>query len=561
MLVKASPKPLRWQRTKSSLFARQVEIFAATAKLLWFLGLDRLRGNLDAAHRQRRAKWLVHTLLDLGPTFIKIGQALSTRGDLLPLEYIRALAQLQDKVPEFSSEEAIAIIETELNSSIHTLYRDFDRFPIAAASLGQVHKARLHSGEEVVVKVQRPGLEKLFNLDFQVLYQLVMFCERFFHWTRKYDLESIYQEFRTLIYQEIDYVNEGQNADRFRHNFEESSNILVPKVYWRYSTGKVLTLEYLPGIKINDRETLEATGIDVRELNTLGIGCYLQQLLIDGFFHTDPHPGNMAVTPQGQIIFYDFGMMSEINSLNKSEMTRSFFAVLRKDTDEVLETLVAMGLVENNSDMTPVRNLIQFALDRFRDRPVEFQEFRELKMELYAMFEQQPFRLPAQMTFVLKALGTLDGIARTLDNQYSIITCAKPFVKKLVVDNQRERGQIFGELARQAKGFIQERIDRPSRAELMLRDLERRLERGEFQIRTISPESERQMQRIQQILKVLIYACVTGFSVLSGAVFLAGTYRIAAFVAFGLSGLSGLFFLRSAIALAVRARFENMARK
>ncbi|USR90411.1 AarF/ABC1/UbiB kinase family protein [Phormidium yuhuli AB48] len=555
MLVKASPKPLRWQRTRTSLFARQVEIFAATGKLLWFLGCDRLRGKRDSKHRQQRAQWLVNTLLDLGPTFIKIGQALSTRGDLLPLEYIRALSQLQDKVPPFSSDEAIALIERELKNSLHSLYRDFDYHPIAAASLGQVHKARLHSGEEVVVKVQRPGLEKLFNLDFQVLYQQVVLAERLFHWTRKYDLESIYNEFRTYIYEEIDYIHEGKNAERFRENFSDSEDILVPKVYWRYTTSKVLTLEYMPGIKINDKKTLESLGIDVRELNTMGIGCYLKQLLIDGFFHTDPHPGNMAVTPEGQIIFYDFGMMSEINSLNQAEMTRSFFAVLRKDTDEVLETLISMGLVEELSDMTPVRNLVQFALDRFRDRPIEFQEFGALKQELYTMFEQQPFRLPAQMTFVLKALGTLDGIARTLDNQYSLIGCAKPFVKTLVVENQSGRGQVFGELTRQAKGFLNQRFNRPSRAEVLIQELQGRLERGEFQFRTNSPEIERQMQRIQLMLTVLVYACITGFSVLSGAVFISGTYPIAAFIAFSISGLSGLFFLKALLIFIIRDRF------
>ncbi|MBP0001173.1 MAG: AarF/ABC1/UbiB kinase family protein [Cyanobacteria bacterium SID2] len=560
MLVKAAPKPLRWQRTKDSLIARQIEIFAATAKLFFFLAWDRLRGKNSPTQHQRRAQWLVRTLLDLGPTFIKIGQALSTRGDLLPLEYIRALAQLQDKVPPFDSEEAVSLVEIELKGSIHGLFREFDRTPIAAASLGQVHKARLHTGEDVVVKVQRPGLEKLLNLDFQVLYQLVMFCEQTFHWTRKYDLESIYQEFRTFIYQEIDYVREGQNADRFRGNFEESQKILIPHIYWQYTTAKVLTLEYLPGIKINDKKTLERIGIDVKELNILGIGCYLQQLLIDGFFHADPHPGNMAVKPDGSIIFYDFGMMAEINSLNKTEMTRTFFAVLKKDTDEVLETLIAMGLVENVSDMTPVRNLIQFALDRFRDRPVEFQEFRELKRELYAMFEQQPFRLPAQMTFVLKALGTLDGIARTLDNQYSIITCAKPFVKELV-ETRQGRGQIFGELTRQARGFVSQRFNRPSRAEILIRQLEERLERGDFQIRVNSPETQKQLQRLQLTLKTLVYACITGFTLLSGAVFLSIPHKILAFCAFGTSGLGTLFFLKSAIELAVRERLDKLAGK
>ena len=559
MLTNATASSWRWQRSKYKLSNRQIDIFGAAARLTFFVWWDRVRSLDSPTHRERRAKWLVKTLLDLGPTFIKIGQALSTRGDLLPIEYVRELGRLQDKVPEFSGAEAIALVESELKNSIHALFRDFDRFPIAAASLGQVHKARLHTGEDVVVKVQRPGLERLFNLDFQALYQLILFCQRFFPPSRQYNLDEIYHEFRDLIYQEINYLQEGKNADRFRENFAGNARVVVPKVYWRYTSEKVLTLDYCPGIKIDDRPTLETCGIDLKELNQIGICCYLKQLLIDGFFQVDPHPGNMAVTREGDIIFYDFGMMAEINTLNKQEMTRSFFAVLRKDTDEVVDTLLSMGLIERGSDLVPVRSLVQFLLDRFREKPIDFQEFTEIKEELLVMFERQPFRLPAQMTFILKALGTLDGLARTLDRNYNLVACAKPFVKSIALSKGRSNLAI--ELTRQAQVFLKTKFDRPSAAEILIQRLEARLERGELQVRVRSPESDRALKRIHLAIKSLMYACLTGFTLLSGAILLAGPYSSWAVVAFGLSGLACLFLIRSLFALAVREKLDKLAQK
>ncbi|PSB24503.1 hypothetical protein C7B69_13295, partial [filamentous cyanobacterium Phorm 46] len=331
MLTKAAPKTLRWQRSKYSPLARQIDVFAAAGKFMFFLWWDGLLQNNSAHTRRIRAHWLVNTLLDLGPTFIKIGQSLSTRADLLPLEYVKELEQLQDRVPEFSSEEAIALVESELGKDIYALYRDFDPLPIAAASLGQVHKARLHTGEDVIVKVQRPGLESLFDLDVKAVRQVMRLCDRHLPGTRKYDLESIYHEFFKILYQEIDYVQEGKNSDRFSENFQEFPQIIVPKVYWQYTTKKVLTLEYVPGIKVDDRISLEAIGVDIAKLNQLGICCYLKQLLLDGFFQADPHPGNLAVTEDGSLIFYDFGMMAEVKSLAKDEMVKTFFAVMRKD--------------------------------------------------------------------------------------------------------------------------------------------------------------------------------------------------------------------------------------
>lgn len=553
------PKPPRWQRSKYSLLTRQIDIFGASATLMFYLWWDGTFPNDSSLHKKRRALWLVNTLLDLGPTFIKIGQALSTRADLLPLEYVQALGQLQDRVPEFSTKEAIALIESELGKSIHAVYRDFDPFPLAAASLGQVHKARLHTGEDVVVKVQRPGLEKLFNLDFKILFRLVRFCQRYLPWTRKYDLEAIYDEFFSVLYQEIDYIQEGKNADRFRQNFSNHPAIIIPKIYWHYTTTKVLTMEYMPGIKIDDLQTLRTCGLDVKKIAQLGICAYLKQLLEDGFFHSDPHPGNMAVSQDGSLIFYDFGMMAEVNSLSKDQMVRTFFAVLKKDTDRVVGTLIDMGLIEPVADMTPVRRLITFLLDKFTEKPVDIKAFSEIKGELYAMFEQQPFRLPAQMTFILKSLTTLDGIARTLDPEYNLVVAAQPFVKSLTVSKGQARA--IGELARQARDFIKYKLQQPSAAEVLIRRLEERIERGELQVRVRSIESDRTLKRIHLALKSVIYAFLTGFSFLSGAVLLLGPYSSWAIAAFILSGIWFLVLMRSLIDSTLKEKLDKLAEK
>jgi predicted unusual protein kinase regulating ubiquinone biosynthesis (AarF/ABC1/UbiB family) len=559
MLTTAAHRPLRWQRPKYSPLVRQIDIFSSAAKLLFYLWWDKTVANNSPKHRNRRAQWLVGTLLDLGPTFIKIGQALSTRTDLLPQEYVQALGQLQDRVPGFSAAEAIALIESELGSSIYTLYRDFDRFPLASASLGQVHRARLHTGEDVVVKVQRPGLEKLFNLDFEVLHRLVRFANQWLAWTRKYKLEEIYHEFFELLYKEIDYIHEGRNADQFRQNFTGYPRITAPIIYWRYTTKKILTLEYLPGIKIDDRQAIEACGINVKEIIQLGICCFLKQLLQDGFFQSDPHPGNMAVSQDGNLIFYDFGTMAEVKPIAKDQMVKTFFAVLRKDTDEVVDTLTYMGLIEPVADMTPVRRLVAFILDKFTEKPIELQAFDQMRSEIYLMFEQQPFRLPAQMTFILKSLTTLDGIARALDPEYNLLAASQPFVRSLVVS--QPKGNLVGELARQARNFIRYKFQQPSATEVLIRRLESRIEQGELEVRVRSIESDRTLKRINLAIKSLIYACLTGFTLLTGTVLLLGSYSNWAIAAFTLSGVGFLILLRSLIDLAVRERLDKLAEK
>ncbi|WOB69569.1 AarF/ABC1/UbiB kinase family protein [Microcystis aeruginosa] len=553
-----SSKSLHWQQSLRSPIVRQLEIFSFTTQFLTFLLWDRLTGANRGKKRQRRAKWLVDRLMNLGPTFIKIGQSLSTRADLIPLEYIEQLTQLQDRVPEFNSQEAIRVIETELGQPLDNLFASFTVSPLACASLGQVHRARLLSGEEVVIKVQRPNLEGLFNLDFELLHRLTRWLN-ILPVVKKYNLEAIYQEFFELLFQEIDYIHEGKNADRFRENFKNYPQVKVPLVYWQYTTRKVLTLEYVPGIKVDDRETLLANGINVDGIIQLGICSYLKQLLQDGFFQSDPHPGNMAVSQEGELIFYDFGTMFELKSVAKDQMIETFFAVLRKDTETVLKTLVYMGLIEPVRDLQPVRNIVQFLLDEFRDKPVDVRVFEQISDQVYLMFKQQPFRLPPQMTFIIKSVTTLDGIARSLDPQYNLLAASQPFVKSLAVSGGTTNTMLT--LANQARTFFQQQWQKGNKNERMIRQLEEKIERGNLVFQVKSRENERLLKKIYLGIKVLINVCLLGFSIISAIFLLNTNYSKLAIIPFSLAGLFGLFFLRSSMALLIQERLDKIIEK
>jgi predicted unusual protein kinase regulating ubiquinone biosynthesis (AarF/ABC1/UbiB family) len=549
----------RWQRPNYSPMARQVDVTVSTAQLGFYLWMDSLGFQSSTEERQKRAQWLVDTLINLGPTFIKIGQALSTRADLLPLEYVRALVKLQDQVPQFPADEAIAIIEAEMGLPLAQVYKEFDREPLAAASLGQVHRARLHTGEEVVVKVQRPGLDSLFKLDFKILGNLVKFSKKRMKGLKHFDLEAIHQEFCEILSREIDYVQEAMNAERFRRNFLDHPLILVPRVYPELTTRRVLTMEYMPGIKVNDRASLEAVGINPKDINHIGICAYLKQLLQDGYFQADPHPGNMAVSSDGKLIFYDFGMMAEVMPINQGQMVETFFAVLRKDTDQVIKTLGDMGLIEPMSDMTPVRRIIKLLLEKFAEKPVEAQAFRSVRNELYAVFEQQPFRLPARMTFIIKALTTLDGVARDLDPNYNLLVAAKPFVKSLATTTIQEKGSGMGQLVKQAKSYVSYQLNKPDPAEAAILRMEQRLEEGELELRVKAFDTDRNLKLVQMSIKSLIYACITGFTALCGTILLVGGYKGGAVFAFVLTTVMLFQLGKSLVKLMLRERVDRLA--
>ncbi|MBF2025675.1 MAG: AarF/ABC1/UbiB kinase family protein [Oscillatoriales cyanobacterium C42_A2020_001] len=537
-----SDNAYRWNRENYSSQRRFLDIWTFVLALLYAQWLYNkpwsYQGGMTEAKREQRRRsqaiWIRDTLLDLGPTFIKVGQLFSTRSDLFPIEYVEELSKLQDKVPAFSYEQAKAIIEQDLGKPLQELYRNFDPIPIAAASLGQVHRAQLHSGEEVVVKVQRPGLVKLFKIDLSILKGITRYFQNHPDWGRGRDWLGIYDECCKILYEEIDYLNEGRNADTFRRNFRGEDWVKVPRVYWRYASPRVLTLEYLPGIKISHYEALEAAGLDRRRLAQMGAEAYLHQLLNNGFFHADPHPGNIAVSPEGSLIFYDFGMMGQVKPVTREKLMQTFFGIANKNADQVVESLVELGALAPTDDMGPVRRSIQFMLDNFMDQPFEAQSVTEISDDLYEIAYGQPFRFPATFTFVMRAFSTLEGVGKGLDPQFNFMEVAKPFAMQLMTNGNptSEAGSLLGELSRQAAQVSSTAFGLPRRIE----DTLDKLERGDIRVRVRSTETDRILRRMNGVNMGTNYTLLVCTFTLSATILLVNGYAWLAAV-FGLAAL------------------------
>ncbi|HEY9859425.1 MAG TPA: AarF/ABC1/UbiB kinase family protein [Candidatus Obscuribacterales bacterium] len=537
-------KVYRWSRDKYSRRRRFVDIWSFVLTLLTSLWLNdkawSYRGGITeakkVARRRKQAVWIRETLLDLGPTFIKIGQLFSTRADLFPSEYVEELSKLQDRVPAFSYEQVEAIIEQDLGKQVHELYRSFDPIPLAAASLGQVHKAQLHSGEEVVAKVQRPALRQLFEIDLQILKGITRYFQNHPEWGRGRDWLGIYEECCRILWEEIDYLNEGRNADTFRRNFRNEDWVCVPRVYWRYTSPRVLTLEYAPGIKISHYEAIEAAGLDRRNLAQLGARAYLQQLLNDGFFHADPHPGNIAVSPEGSLIFYDFGMMGRIQPITREKLLDTFFGIAQKDADRVVTSLVALGALSPVEDMGPVRRSVQYMLDHFMDQPFENQSVSEISDDLYEIAYDQPFRFPATFTFVMRAFSTLEGVGKGLDPDFNFMEVARPFAMQIMSNgNSSPENSLLSELGRQAAQVSSTAFGLPRRIE----DTLEKLERGDLRVRVRSTETDRVIRRLSSVNIGTNYTLlVSAFTLSATILYVSGHVWLALLVALGAAAIA-----------------------
>jgi predicted unusual protein kinase regulating ubiquinone biosynthesis (AarF/ABC1/UbiB family) len=406
------------------------------------------RGAEGSARKQARlekqAVWLRQSLIDLGPTFIKIGQALGTRADLLPLEYVKELATLQDQVPAFPTAEAFARIEEELGRPLHEAYPEIDNEPIAAASLGQVYRARLATGEEVAVKVQRPNLEETISIDIAILFRLVKLTNRFFpRANENADWEGMLREFHTTIHEEMDYIKEGRNADRFRYNFRTWRAVRVPKIYWSHTNTRVLTLEFVRGTKVVDLEGLRANGISPVKVNRLLIRTYLKQLLEDGFFHADPHPGNLLVMDSGHLAFFDFGMVGRIGQKLQTQMIDAFFHVVARDVHGLGQDIINLNFLKPGVDPETVRPVVESLFTHYLNLRLGEVNFKELTYDLAEVIYEYPFRLPSNFTYIMRALMTLEGIGVVTDPGFSFFETAKPFAREFML---RREGKVLRQL-------------------------------------------------------------------------------------------------------------------
>jgi len=438
------------QRGRSAQFKAWAKagIYSALDRFVRALRFAIFRGADGSARKEARlekqASWLRESLIDLGPTFIKIGQALGTRADLLPLAYVKQLATLQDNVPAFPTADAFARIEAELDRPLHELYPEIDSEPIAAASLGQVYRARLRTGEEVAVKVQRPDLESTISFDVAILFRLVKLVNRFFPKANENaDWEGMLREFHATIFEEMDYVKEGRNADRFRYNFRTWRAIRVPKIFWSHTSTRVLTLEFIRGTKVVDIPGLKANRISPVKVNRLLIRTYLKQLLEDGFFHADPHPGNLLVMDSGHLAFFDFGMVGRISPKLQAQMIDAFFHVVGRDVHGLGQDIINLNFLKPGVDPETVRPVVEGLFTHYLNLKLGEVNFKELTYDLAEVMYEYPFRLPSNFTYIMRALMTLEGIGVVTDPEFSFFETAKPFAKEFML---RREGRIFRQM-------------------------------------------------------------------------------------------------------------------
>ncbi|KAF3443233.1 hypothetical protein FNV43_RR12915 [Rhamnella rubrinervis] len=511
--------------------------------------------------RQKTASWLRERVLQLGPTFIKLGQLSSTRSDLFPREFVNELAKLQDRVPAFSPEKARGFIESELGAPVNVLFKEFEDRPIAAASLGQVHRAVLHNGERVVIKVQRPGLKKLFDIDLQNLKLIAEYFQRSETLggpTR--DWIGIYEECSTILYQEIDYINEGKNADRFRRDFRNTKWVRVPLVFWDYTATKVLTLEYVPGIKINNLEILDSRGFSRSRISSRAIEAYLIQILKTGFFHADPHPGNLAIDEDEAIIYYDFGMMGEIKSFTRERLLDLFYSVYEKDARKVMQSLIDLKALQPTGDMSSVKRSVQFFLDNLLSQtPDQQQTLAAIGEDLFAIAQDQPFRFPSTFTFVIRAFSTLEGIGYILDPNFSFVKIAAPYAQELLdmKQSQQSGGQLVQELRKQADNARTYTISMPYRVQ-RIEEFVNELESGDLKLRVRVLESERAARKATILQMATMYTVLGGTLLNLGVTFSSQGSQAIANGSFVGAGVFLALFARSMQRVKKLDKFEKM---
>ncbi|MBI1271436.1 phosphotransferase [bacterium] len=382
-------------------------------------------------------RWLTRQLHDLGPTFIKIGQTLSTRADLMPLPAMLELAKLQENVDKFELSVAREIIFRELGAYPEDLYESFETVPLAAASLAQAYKATLRDGRAVVVKVQRPGLAGIIAQDIQVLGAVADEVMEYPNLCRHTDWPDVVEEFARTIFEEIDYIREGRNADTFRRNFRNFEQIYIPRIIWRMTGRRVLTVEFVPGVRIDDVEAIDQMGLSREEVTKLGAKFYLRQLLEDGFFHADPHPGNLRVMEDGRIGVFDFGMVGKISPDLKMHMVNALIHVTQRDYRALVDDFVGMGFLTEEVDRDALCADLTPIIDTRFSEGMSKVRFRKMLFDFSDVCYQYPFRLPSEFTYVMRALLTLEGVALTINPKFNFIDAAMPFAHRLLLQNNK----------------------------------------------------------------------------------------------------------------------------
>lgn len=460
--------------------------FVEQLNIDYYLELGRKIVTLGSApveiERLTQPQRLRLALEELGPTFIKLGQLLSTRPDVIPKEYVYELKKLQDKVPSIPVEEIRSQISLELGQPVDDIFASFDSEPIAAASIAQVHRGQLHSGEDVVFKVRRPQVKKIIETDLDILSGLAQLMESHVPALELYDPVGLVKEFRRAITRELDFSREGATIDRFAANFAKDQTIHVPKVYWDYTGETVLTLEFIPGIKVNELELLREAGYDLKVIARNGATAFLRQVFEHGLFHGDPHPGNVFILPDNTICMLDYGMVGRLGDDLKIELTELLLSLLQRDVERIIAQLLYAGELTDDADLKSLKRDLSEFIEDYYDILLQDIKVGKLLIDFIEILTEHRIRFPSDLMLLARALIAMEGMGRQLDPEFNMIAHVRPFAEKIVRDRlgpinvTRELGKImhgYTSLARNLPRDLKEFINRVNRNKFKI-DLEHR---------------------------------------------------------------------------------------
>ena len=464
----------------------------------------------DRMSKQTIGIKLREVLQSLGPTFIKLGQIASTRRDLVPTEIAKELEKLQDQVACFPFQQVKEIIEMELGEKLEDLFQEFNEESIATASIGQVHQAVLRTGEIVAVKVQRPDIRTTVQTDLEILDDITRMMEANLSWAKTYQVRNMMKEFSNSLLAELDYQTEGRNGERIAKQFQDIPEIVVPKIYWDYSTNKVLTMDYISGVKVNHIETLSEEGYNLKLIARRITDSMLQQILMEGFFHGDPHPGNIYILPGNKVAYIDFGMVGRLSEETKFHFASLIIHLQNENTKGLIKTITAMGLHTSSTDMNTLYNDVDQFVMKYSDTPLSKLKIGTSLKDLLDIIYQHQIQVPADLSNLGKTLFLIESIVSELDPELSILDTIKPFGEKLLRKRYEPKSILkntWSELVENAHIF--------SKIPMNLKELTSTVQQGKLQFEMSITEMKDFLQRLDRISNRLAFSIILlSFSIL-----------------------------------------------
>ena len=449
-----------YRRNPKRLFKRLWQTLIPIFAYLFSVAWDKVTGRLKKETQIRfRSKQLTDLLVELGPAFVKAGQALSTRPDIVPAILLEELSELQDQLPGFDGNKAMELIEDDLNSTINDLFLSINSEPISAASLGQVHKATLKNNEVVAVKVQRPGLREQITLDLYIVRNIAYWLKNNIGLIRS-DLVALIDELGKRVFEEMDYLNEAENAEKFRNMHKHNQMIAVPKIYKEITSRRVLTMEWIDGTKLTNLEDVKELGINPNKMIDIGVQCSLEQLLEHGFFHADPHPGNLLALKDGRLCYLDFGMMSEVSRDSRSGLIQAVVHLVNKNFDKLSQDFVKLGFLSEEVNLEPIVPAFQDVFINAVEQGVSKMDFKSVTDDMSGVMYKFPFQLPPYYALIIRSLLTLEGIALSVDPNFKILGAAYPyFARRLMEDPDPQLRESLKEMLFDNKKFNWDRLE------------------------------------------------------------------------------------------------------